>query len=61
MATTCAVCKRSHTEELCPYCTVTDVKVSELTDKLHLQHGGDGNEVPTAFLVDLVSNRKIPI
>jgi pSer/pThr/pTyr-binding forkhead associated (FHA) protein len=61
MATTCAVCKRSHTEEVCPYCTVTDVKVSELTDKLHLQHGGDGNEVPTAFLVDLVSNRKIPI
>lgn len=61
MATTCAVCKRSHTEELCPYCTVTDVKVSDLTDKLHLQHGGDGNEVPTAFLVDLVSNRKIPI
>lgn len=61
MATTCAVCKRSHTEELCPYCTVTDVKISELTDKLHLQHGGDGNEVPTAFLVDLVSNRKIPI
>lgn len=61
MATTCPVCKRSHTEELCPYCTVTDVKVSELTDKLHLQHGGDGNEVPTAFLVDLVSNRKIPI
>jgi len=46
---------------LCPYCTVTDVKVSELTDKLHLQHGGDGSEVPTAFLVDLVSNRKIPI
>jgi pSer/pThr/pTyr-binding forkhead associated (FHA) protein len=46
---------------MCPYCTVTDVKVSELTDKLHLQHGGDGAEVPTAFLVDLVSNRKIPI
>ncbi len=61
MATTCTVCKRSHSEELCPYCTVTDVKVSDLTDKLHLQHGGDGNEVPTAFLVDLVSNRKIPI
>lgn len=61
MATTCTVCKRSYSEELCPYCTVTDVKVSELTDKLHLQHGGDGSEVPTAFLVDLVSNRKIPI
>lgn len=61
MATTCSVCKRSYTEEMCPYCTVTDVKVSELTDKLHLQHGGDGAEVPTAFLVDLVSNRKIPI
>jgi pSer/pThr/pTyr-binding forkhead associated (FHA) protein len=61
MATTCTVCKRSYTEELCPYCTVTDVKVSDLTDKLHLQHGGDGAELPTAFLVDLVSNRKIPI
>ncbi|MCC7529423.1 MAG: FHA domain-containing protein [Candidatus Melainabacteria bacterium] len=61
MATTCTVCKRSYNEELCPYCTVTDVKVSDLTDKLHLQHGGDGAELPTAFLVDLVSNRKIPI
>ncbi len=61
MATTCAVCKRSHTEEVCPFCTVTDVKVSDLTDKLHLQHGGDGADLPTAFLVDLVSNRKIPI
>lgn len=61
MATTCSVCKRSYTEEMCPFCTVTDVKVSDLTDKLHLQHGSDSAEVPTAFLVDLVSNRKIPI
>ncbi|HEY9786148.1 MAG TPA: FHA domain-containing protein [Candidatus Obscuribacterales bacterium] len=63
MATKCAKCKREYTEEVCPYCTMGDVKLSEVLgpDKLHVQTNDTSANNATAFLVDLVSNRKIPI
>lgn len=57
----CPVCKREFDGVFCSFCTVTDLKVGEMlaSDKLDVESDGAGS--PTAFLVDLVSNRKIPI
>jgi len=64
MESICPICKKPYDGVVCTQCTVTDLDVSGLmaSEGLHVasqeQEEDDG---ATAFLVDLVSNRKIPI
>ena len=55
METACPICKKPYSGASCPNCTVTGLDVSAL-DVQNSDFPG-----ATAFLVDLVSNRKIPI
>lgn len=62
MAKTCAQCNTEYKGDTCPTCTETGVDIGKVLESEKEQM--DKNEsasVPTAFLVDLVSNRKIPI
>ncbi|CAN5541646.1 hypothetical protein BH10CYA1_BH10CYA1_18640 [soil metagenome] len=64
MESNCPVCKKPYDGVVCTQCTVTDLDMGGLMagDGLRLkseEEPGDANA--TAFLVDLVSNRKIPI
>ncbi len=64
MESTCPVCKKPYDGVVCTQCTVTDLDMGGLMagEGLRLksdEEPGDANA--TAYLVDLVSNRKIPI
>lgn len=62
MENTCAICRKPYNGASCPNCTATGLDVSSViaSEGLHMQNN-EGPEGATAFLVDLVSNRKIPI
>jgi pSer/pThr/pTyr-binding forkhead associated (FHA) protein len=64
MESICPICKKTYDGVVCSQCTVTDLDVSGLMASEGLQvesiESGD-DAAATAFLVDLVSNRKIPI
>jgi len=63
MESICPICKKPYDGVVCTKCTVTDLDVSGLmaAEGLHVQTGNQEDGGATAFLVDLVSNRKIPI
>lgn len=62
MESICPVCKKPYDGVVCPKCTVTDLDVTGLMASEGLQvQNTDSSATATAFLVDLVSNRKIPI
>jgi pSer/pThr/pTyr-binding forkhead associated (FHA) protein len=62
MESICPVCKKPYDGVVCPKCTVTDLDVTGLMASEGLQvQNTDSGASATAFLVDLVSNRKIPI
>jgi pSer/pThr/pTyr-binding forkhead associated (FHA) protein len=63
MESVCPICKKPYDGVNCTNCTVTDLDVSALVasaEGLQVQNN-DTSGNATAFLVDLVSNRKIPI
>src|SRR5262249_55123927 len=63
MDSNCPKCKKPYDGVTCEYCTVTDLDVGGILGSdsaLDLKNSENVN-APTAFLVDLVSNRKIPI
>lgn len=59
----CPKCKQPFDGVLCKTCTVGEVSVGSLlaSDNVHIDKPEVDPEAPTAFLVDLVSNRKIPV
>ncbi|HEY9676879.1 MAG TPA: FHA domain-containing protein [Drouetiella sp.] len=64
MESICPVCKKPYDGVVCTQCTVTDLDMGGLMAGEGLQLKSEdeaGNQAATAFLVDLVSNRKIPI
>jgi pSer/pThr/pTyr-binding forkhead associated (FHA) protein len=62
MESICPICKKPYDGVVCSQCTVTDLDVSGLMASEGLQVESDNpDDAATAFLVDLVSNRKIPI
>lgn len=61
MAKTCAQCNREYKGDTCPTCTETGVDIGKVLESEKEQMEKNESAVPTAFLVDLVSNRKIPI
>ncbi|MBS1957298.1 MAG: FHA domain-containing protein [Cyanobacteria bacterium SZAS-4] len=64
MESNCPVCKKPYDGVVCTQCTVTDLDMGGLMagEGLSLKSEEDpGNTNATAYLVDLVSNRKIPI
>ena len=62
MESTCPVCKKPYDGVVCTQCTVTDLDMGGLMQSEGLQlKSEDASDNATAFLVDLVSNRKIPI
>ena len=63
MESICPICKKPYDGVVCTQCTVTDLDVSGLmaSEGLHVETIEKEDDGATAFLVDLVSNRKIPI
>lgn len=62
MAKTCAQCNTEYKGDTCPTCTETGVDIGKVLESEKEQmEKNESASVPTAFLVDLVSNRKIPI
>lgn len=64
MESNCPVCKKPYDGVVCTQCTVTDLDMGGLMagEGLRLKSEEEpGNTNATAYLVDLVSNRKIPI
>jgi pSer/pThr/pTyr-binding forkhead associated (FHA) protein len=63
MESICPICKKPYDGVVCTQCTVTDLDVSGLmaSEGLHVETVEKPDDGATAFLVDLVSNRKIPI
>jgi pSer/pThr/pTyr-binding forkhead associated (FHA) protein len=64
MESTCPVCKKPYDGVVCTQCTVTDLDMGGLMAGEGLRLKSDeepGDAHATAYLVDLVSNRKIPI
>jgi pSer/pThr/pTyr-binding forkhead associated (FHA) protein len=63
MESICPICKKPYDGVVCTQCTVTDLDVSGLmaSEGLHVEAIEKEDDGATAFLVDLVSNRKIPI
>lgn len=64
MESNCPVCKKPYDGVVCTQCTVTDLDMGGLMagEGLRLKSEEEpGNANATAYLVDLVSNRKIPI
>ncbi len=64
MESTCPVCKKPYDGVVCTQCTVTDLDMGGLMAGEGLRLKSDeepGDALATAYLVDLVSNRKIPI
>lgn len=62
MAKVCSLCNKEFKGATCPVCTETGVDVGKVLESEKAQmEKNEAASVPTAFLVDLVSNRKIPI
>lgn len=62
MDSVCPICKKPCPDGVCSNCTITDLDMSALASPESLQvQNTDAPGAATAFLVDLVSNRKIPI
>jgi len=62
MAKVCSLCNKEYKGATCPTCTETGVDVKKVLESEKAQmEKNEAASVPTAFLVDLVSNRKIPI
>jgi pSer/pThr/pTyr-binding forkhead associated (FHA) protein len=63
MESICPICKKPYDGVVCSQCTVTDLDVSGLmaSEGLQVESAESSDDAATAFLVDLVSNRKIPI
>ena len=63
MESICPICKKPYDGVVCSQCTVTDLDVSGLmaSEGLQVESSETSDDAATAFLVDLVSNRKIPI
>jgi pSer/pThr/pTyr-binding forkhead associated (FHA) protein len=63
MESNCPVCKKPYDGVVCTQCTVTDLDMGGLMagEGLQLKSEDASESSATAFLVDLVSNRKIPI
>jgi pSer/pThr/pTyr-binding forkhead associated (FHA) protein len=63
MESICPICKKPYDGVVCTQCTVTDLDVSGLmaSEGLYVETVEKPDDGATAFLVDLVSNRKIPI
>jgi hypothetical protein len=63
MESICPICKKPYDGVVCSQCTVTDLDVSGLmaSEGLQVESAEHSDDAATAFLVDLVSNRKIPI
>jgi pSer/pThr/pTyr-binding forkhead associated (FHA) protein len=63
MESICPICKKPYDGVVCTQCTVTDLDVSGLmaSEGLQVESPEYADDMATAFLVDLVSNRKIPI
>lgn len=62
MAKTCAQCNKEYKGDTCPTCTETGVDIGKvLGSEKEQMEKNEPASAPTAFLVDLVSNRKIPI
>ena len=63
MESICPICKKPYDGVVCTQCTVTDLDVSGLmaSEGLQVESAETSEDTATAFLVDLVSNRKIPI
>lgn len=59
----CTKCKQPFDGVLCKTCTVGEVSVGSLlaSDNVQIDKPEVDPDAPTAFLVDLVSNRKIPV
>lgn len=59
----CPKCKQPFDGVLCKTCTVGEVSVGSLlaSDNVQIDKPEADPDAPTAFLVDLVSNRKIPV
>lgn len=60
-AKVCSLCQKEYKSATCPSCTETGVDVKKVLESEKAQMEKNEAAVPTAFLVDLVSNRKIPI
>ena len=61
-AKVCSLCQKEYKGATCPSCTETGVDVKKVLESEKAQmEKNEAASVPTAFLVDLVSNRKIPI
>lgn len=61
MAKVCSLCNKEYKGAACPVCTETGVDVKKVLESEKAQMEKNDSAPPTAFLVDLVSNRKIPI
>ncbi|MBX3153109.1 FHA domain-containing protein [Candidatus Obscuribacterales bacterium] len=61
MAKVCSLCNKEYKGATCPVCTETGVDVKKVLESEKAQMEKNDSAPPTAFLVDLVSNRKIPI
>lgn len=63
MESICPICKKPYDGVICTQCTVSDLDPSGqgTSERLGLANAGEGESGAAAFLVDLVSNRKIPV
>lgn len=63
MESTCPICKHRYDGVACTRCTITNLVFGELgpTESLKLENQDNQKPSSTASLVDLVSNRKIPV